>query len=66
MNNKKNFAEEIFKNLPHLDCGKCGYKTCTEFARALPKTRRKVADCPYMTNEQTQAITLLLDEYFNL
>ncbi len=62
----KSFVEEIFKILPKTDCKKCGYKTCAEFARALLKGKRKVQDCPYVKNEQIQAINLILDEYFNL
>jgi CO dehydrogenase/acetyl-CoA synthase gamma subunit (corrinoid Fe-S protein) len=62
----KRFVEELFKNLPKTDCKKCGFKTCGEFARALLKNKRVVTDCPYVNNDQIQAINLILDEYFNL
>ena len=61
----KNTLAEIFKNLPHLDCGECGLKSCTEFAKALMEGE-DITKCPHIKDEEMQAITLLLDEYYNL
>jgi len=66
MTEVRSFAEEIFKNLPQRDCGKCGNQLCSEFALQLLKDKQKVEECPYVNDEQTQAITLILDEYFSI
>ena len=55
----------IYKNLPQLDCGKCGYKKCLDYAKSLLKGKSQTK-CPYTTNEQLQAITLVLDEYYDV
>lgn len=65
MTTGKHFKAEIFKNLPQLDCGKCGYKKCVDFAKALLKGKYP-SKCPNLTNEQLEAITLILDEYYDL
>jgi len=66
MTQGKNFQLEVFKNLPKLDCGECGLKTCAEFATAILRGKKTPAECPHATNEQIQTITLLLDEYCNV
>ncbi|MDD5111248.1 MAG: (Fe-S)-binding protein [Candidatus Altiarchaeota archaeon] len=63
---ERSITEEIFKKLPHKDCGKCGLKTCAEFAKALLKMKKNPTDCPHLNDEQMQSITLILDEYFDL
>jgi Na+-translocating ferredoxin:NAD+ oxidoreductase RNF subunit RnfB len=65
MDYEKHVAAKIFKNLPQTDCGKCGYKKCVDFAKALLRGK-KPTKCHYLTNEQLQAITLILDEYYDV
>lgn len=36
--------------LPQLDCNKCGYATCLEFAGTLANGESEPEDCPVLTN----------------
>ena len=37
--------EEIYKNLPHLDCGSCGAPNCHALAEDIIKNEAKLGDC---------------------
>jgi CO dehydrogenase/acetyl-CoA synthase gamma subunit (corrinoid Fe-S protein) len=34
--------------LPNLNCGKCGFKSCNEFIRAVLDGEVKESKCPYI------------------
>lgn len=38
-------TSEILSELPELNCGKCGYKTCRELAEAIYQGKAKLGDC---------------------
>lgn len=41
------------KNLvPGLNCGKCGFKTCNEFIRAVLDGKAKKEECPFIKKDQ--------------
>ena len=46
MKNKVVLKLDILKILPNTQCGKCGLKTCADFAEALVKNEGSVNDCP--------------------
>jgi len=48
---KKLSALDVHKLLPHKNCGKCGCKTCMEFAVALLERKKKVAECIHLTDK---------------
>lgn len=48
---KRYLAGKELKNLiPNLNCGKCGYKSCNEFIRAVLDGEAKKEQCPYIKN----------------
>jgi uncharacterized Fe-S cluster-containing protein len=65
-----NTVAEVYKLLPGKDCGLKGQKSpcdlskCAEFASALLKGKREVFDCPYLDDEKSQAIVLIIEDYF--
>jgi ArsR family metal-binding transcriptional regulator len=62
-----NVVADIYKNLPGKNCGDkspCGLPKCGLFARALLKGKSEVYDCPYMEDEKSQAILLIVEDYF--
>ncbi len=65
-----NVVAEIYKLLPGKDCGlnggksPCGNARCAEFASALLKGKNEVFDCPYLTDEKSQSIVLIVEDYF--
>lgn len=49
---KRYLAGKELKNLvPNLNCGKCGYKSCNEFIRAVLDGKVKENKCPYLKRE---------------
>lgn len=42
--------EGVEKALPKLDCGKCGQKTCREFAEAIYHGKNAIEDCYYFSD----------------
>ena len=44
--------EQIYKNLPHLDCGSCGAPNCHALAEDIVKGDAKQTDCLIMLREQ--------------
>ena len=46
---KRYLAGKELKNLvPNLNCGKCGYKSCNEFIRAILDKKVKREQCPFI------------------
>lgn len=43
--NIKEKIGKIYQVLPKLDCGRCGYTTCGQFARAVAEDRASPYDC---------------------
>ncbi|RLG52005.1 MAG: hypothetical protein DRN96_03895 [Thermoproteota archaeon] len=39
---------DIYHTLPKLDCGDCGYQTCSAFAVAVYQGEAKLANCPHL------------------
>jgi molybdopterin-guanine dinucleotide biosynthesis protein B len=44
--------ERIQGKLPALDCAKCGYQTCREFAKAVYQNEKSFDDCHYFSEMQ--------------
>jgi len=42
-NEKETYA--LFNELPKLDCGKCGYKSCLDLARAIKRGKASLENC---------------------
>ena len=56
---------KIYSNLPGINCGDCGVKTCAEFAKKLMTGEKDVYQCTrFKDPRKREAIILLLDEYF--
>ena len=47
---------EIYKYLPKTNCKECGFPTCLAFAMKLAAKSVELAQCPYVTEEATQAL----------
>lgn len=65
------FLADIYVELPGKDCGAknlsdspCGSALCRDFARVLLNGTKEVYDCPYMEDENRQAILLVLNDYY--
>jgi len=43
-----NLGKELKARLPNLNCGKCGFKSCNEFIRAVLDGEIKEDKCPYL------------------
>ena len=43
---------KIYSKLPKLNCRKCGYASCLEFAIQVAKGERKIRDCPILSMEK--------------
>jgi len=53
---KRYLAGKKLKNLvPNLNCGKCGFKSCNEFIRAVLDGKTKKEQCPFIKKELTNA-----------
>jgi ArsR family metal-binding transcriptional regulator len=58
---------EVYKLLPGKNCGEkspCGVPKCTMFAREVFKGKKEIHDCPFMEDDNLQAVILVLEEYF--
>lgn len=44
--------ENIYKDLPHLDCGSCGAPNCHALAEDIVKEQAKLSDCLIMLREK--------------
>lgn len=48
----KYFTEvrKVMEQLPGLDCGKCGYSSCIEMAKAIHEGKRRLEDCQILSS----------------
>jgi len=44
-------GKELKAMIPNLNCGKCGFKSCNEFIRAVLDKKIKENKCPYLKRE---------------
>ena len=47
-------AKKIKERIPNLNCGKCGFKSCNEFIRAVLDKKIKEDECPYIKPENNK------------
>jgi len=45
-------ARQIYRQLPGLNCGECGYTNCTRFAAALVAGDVETTDCPFLLQDR--------------
>lgn len=53
-------AVELYKKLPQKNCGKCVQKACMPFALSVLKGDAELAECPFMTAGELEAMKGLL------
>jgi len=46
--NRYERGKELKARIPNLNCGKCGFKSCNEFIRAVLDNKAKETNCPYL------------------
>lgn len=51
---------EVYKILPKTNCGQCYLPSCLAFAAAVISGARKLADCPFVQEEQTSSVQPLV------
>jgi len=51
--------EKILNQLGGIDCGKCGYPTCEEFAEHVYEKQRVIEDCKYL---KKNGVELIIDD----
>jgi CO dehydrogenase/acetyl-CoA synthase gamma subunit (corrinoid Fe-S protein) len=54
-------SKEILKvlaQLPRLDCGHCGHKSCTELANRIVAGEKKITDCYILQQKQEVAVSI--------
>jgi len=56
---------KISKLLPLTNCGDCGEKNCFDLAGKVMTGEKKVTDCPHVTPENLQEISLILEDYLS-
>lgn len=44
-------GKELKNLIPNLNCGKCGFKSCNEFIRAVLDEEAKESQCPFIRNK---------------
>ncbi len=44
-------GKELKKLIPNLNCGKCGFKSCNEFIRAVLDGKIKATKCPFIKSD---------------
>ena len=44
--------EEIYRSLPHLDCGSCGAPNCHALAEDIVRNNAKMSDCLIRLREE--------------
>jgi uncharacterized Fe-S cluster-containing protein len=52
MSEKIKISPDILENLPMLDCGACGFKTCEEFAITLPEVPEDIKRCIHLNGKK--------------
>lgn len=67
---KRKEKEEIYENLPKIDCGVCGSPTCLSFAEDVVKGEAQLTDCifklPQKFKDLSQELSELLERRFLL
>ncbi|MCR8433862.1 MAG: hypothetical protein NDP16_06240 [Crenarchaeota archaeon] len=48
----------IYSKLPRLDCGRCGLRSCLEFAKSVVNNERELSNCPILSAERKVLISL--------
>ena len=48
--------EEIYAELPHLDCGSCGAPTCRALAEDIVRNTAKETDCIFKLKAKIQNV----------
>ena len=48
-------SEEILAQLPGLDCGSCGQKTCWQFAEVVAKNPKEIEKCIHLNNKTIES-----------
>lgn len=46
-------GKKVKARVPNLNCGKCGFKSCNEFIRAVLDKSVNESECPYITPEDS-------------
>lgn len=54
---------KLYKNLPQLNCGKCGENTCLAFATKFVKGEYELEDCSPLFTEGHQEVREKLEDY---
>ena len=47
-------GKQLKTRIPNLNCGKCGFKSCNEFIRAVLDEKAKEGQCPYLKKEEEE------------
>lgn len=47
-------ASDILEQLPSIDCGGCGFKTCEDFASFLPGSPEEIRRCTHLKMKQPE------------
>jgi electron transport complex protein RnfB len=55
-------SQTIYQELPHVNCGACGYPGCENFAQALSKGVVDPSKCRVASTEQKEKIRQILVE----
>jgi len=58
---KRDKAFEIWKLLPHRNCGACGYGNCIEFAKQVAEKKVSPDVCRFITKEGLEKIEKILE-----
>ena len=45
-------AKELKNRIPNLNCGKCGFKSCNEFIRAVLDKGTPEQQCPFIKKQK--------------
>jgi len=53
-------VSEIYQNLPHANCGACGFAGCSGFAEAVAEGKVSPEKCAMITTENLKKICSLL------
>lgn len=56
MPNKTLNPLELYKHLPQTNCGRCLLPSCLAFAAGVVSGRKKLTECPYLSEEQRQQL----------
>jgi len=46
--------EDLYRNLPHLDCGSCGSPNCYAFAEDVVQCQAQISMCAFHQNEEAE------------